>query len=138
VGRDVTVTIAGAQGNIVIPSSQVTHFDAKPLKREDWSRPLNSPPEPLYMPDGWRGTIEIDRSDATLDTFQATLEANFWNGSNQLSGTIVQTIVEDNGSITQYQYNNVMFWVEDPGNFRADGKVSQRMEFSAGIRLRIT
>lgn len=139
VGRDVTVTLSGPGGTtIVIPASQITHFDAKPLKREEWARPLNSPPQPIYMPDGWRGTVEVDRLDATLDTFQSRLESNFWGGINTANGTAIETITEDNGSITQYQFNNVMYWVEDPGTFRADGIVRQRMEFCAGQRIRIS
>lgn len=139
VGRDVTVTLAGPGGvSIIIPSSQVTHFDAKPLKREDWHRPLNSPPMPIYMPDGWRGTVEFDRGNNTLDQFQATLESNFWNGTNTLSGTILETITENDGSVSQYQFDGVMYWVDDPGNFRADSKVQQRLEFCAGTRTPVT
>lgn len=139
VGRDLVVTMAGPGGqSIVIDSDQVTHFDAKPLKREDFARPLNSPPRPLYIPDGWRGTVEVDRADATLDTFQSNQEANFWNGQNILSGTMLETITEDDGSVTQYQFTSVMYWVEEPGTYRADGKVMQRIDFCAGQRKRIS
>lgn len=138
IGRDVTVTIAGPGGQaIVIPANQVTGFNAKPLKREEWARPLNSPPQPIYTPDGWRGTIDVDRQDATLDTFQSNLEAAFWGGQNTLSGTVLETITEDDGSITQYQYNSVMYWVEDPGSYRTENLIKQRMEFCAGQRIRV-
>jgi hypothetical protein len=139
VGRDVTITLAAQGGtSIVIASSQVTQFDAKPAKKEDWSRPLNLPPMPIYIPDGWTGTVTVDRQDDTLDAFQASLEANFWAGGNTPSGTILETITESNGSVTQWQYNNAMFWVADPGRFQADGKVSQTLDFCSGTRVRIT
>jgi len=137
VGRDVTVTISGAGGNnIIISSDQVTHFEARPVKRQDWARPLNLPPRPLYMPDGWQGTFEVDRADATLDSYQADLESEFWNGQNILAGTLLETITEDDGSVTQYQFDGVMYWVEEPGAFRVDGIVRQRVEFCAGRRRR--
>jgi hypothetical protein len=92
VGRDVTVTISGPGGtSIVIPASAITSFNKRPGKREDYSRPLNSPPIPLYMPDGWRGTFSVDRQDPTFDTFQASQEANFWADQNVLSGTILES-----------------------------------------------
>lgn len=139
-GRDVQVVLnqvggGNLTGNTVLSPAQITGFDAKPMKREVWARPLNSPPAPIYMPDGWKGTIEVDRMDSTLDAYQAGIEANFWNGVNLVSGTITETITEDDGSQTVIQFNNCMFWVEDPGSYKADGNVTQRVEFSAGQRV---
>jgi hypothetical protein len=137
VGRDVTITMAGSGGTIVIPSAQVTHFAAKAMKKQTWSRPLNSPPQPIYMPDGWQGSVSVDRADSTLDTFQSTLESNFWNGRNTLAGTIMQTITEDDGSTTQFQFINAMFWIENVGDYAADGIVKQSIEFCSGERKRV-
>lgn len=139
VGKDATITITGPGGtSIVISADQVTDFDPKPMKKEIWSRPLNSPPKPIFMPDGWTGTITVDRADATLDTFQATLEANFWNGVDTLAGTILQTVTETNGAVTQYQFTGVMFWVSEVGSYKADGLVTQQIEFAASLRTRVT
>lgn len=138
VGRDVTVTMTGPGGTtVVIPATAITNFDAKPHMRKEWSRPLNVPPQPIYIPDGWTGVIEVDRTDATLDTFQATLEDAFWNGKNTLSGMILQTVTEDDGSVTQYQYESVLYWVDNPGNYRAEGRVTQHIEFCSSRRTRI-
>jgi len=138
VGRDVQIVMNSPTGNgvggTVIPPDQITSFDAKPMKKEVWARPLNSPPQPIYMPDGWKGTIEVDRMDATLDTYQATIEGNFWQGTNTASGIVTETITEENGNQTVIQYNGCMFWVEDPGSYKADGNIVQRVEFSAGER----
>lgn len=138
VGRDVLVTIGGPGGaNIVIPAFQVTKFTKRPLKKEDWSRPLNGPPIPLYMPDGWRGTVDVDRADATLDTFQAALEATYYAGQNTLSGTILESITENNGSNTQYRYDGVMFWIEEPGDAHQDKKIDQKLDWCASTRKRV-
>jgi hypothetical protein len=138
VGRDVVVTIAGPGGTpIVIDAADVTHFTKRPLKKDDWSRPLNSPPIPLYMPDGWRGTVDVDRQDPTLDTFQANLEATYWAGQNILAGTMLESVTEPNGTNSQYRYDDVMYWVEDPGDASADKRVSQRLEWCCGTRKRV-
>jgi hypothetical protein len=138
VGRDISITLAGpGGGTIVIPASAVTHFTKRPLKKDDWSRPLNSPPIPLYLADGWRGTVDIDRQDASLDTFQANLEASYWAGQNILSGTMLESITETNGTSSQYRYDDVMYWVEDPGDGTPDKKVSQRIEWCCGTRKRV-
>lgn len=138
VGRDVSVQASAPGGaSMIIPSTDVVHFEKRPLRREDWSRPLNSPPIPLYQPDGWRGNIGVDRQDATLDTFQAGLEAAYWAGQNTQSSTILETITEVNGSITQYRYDGCMFWVEDPGPATADRRLVQRLEFCASTRKRV-
>lgn len=139
VGRDITVTITGPGGNsIVISSDQVTSFDAKPGKRQVWSRPLNVPPKPIYMPDGWQGTIHVDRADATLDTFVNQLEQTFWGGQNVLPGSILETITEDDGSVTQWHFPNCMFWVNQPGTYHADGIVAQELDFCCGQRIRVS
>lgn len=137
VGRDVVVVFnqPGAGnliGGTIIESAQIISFDAKPMKREVWARPLNSPPMPIYMPDGWKGTISVERKDATLDTYQSVIEQDFWSGTNVASGTITETITEVNGGTTVITYTGCMFWVDDPGAYKADGTVVQRMEFSAG------
>lgn len=134
-GRDVTVTIVGPGGtNVILDPTQVTQFDAKPLKKEDWSRPLNLPPIPLYMPDGWRGTIQADRKDSSLDDMQDAQELSFWAGQNMRSGTIMETITESDGSLTQRRFDNCQFWVEEPGAYHGEGKITQRVEFCASTR----
>lgn len=138
VGKDVKVTITSAGQNgvqaIVLDPTQITQFEAKPMKKEDWSRPLNVPPQPLYMPDGWKGTIEVDRKGNTLDMFQAAFENNFWNTNQNIVGGFIQEyITEPNGTMTLKTYANCMFWVDDPGTAKADGKIPQKIEFSAGI-----
>lgn len=138
VGRDVTVNMVGPDGvNIILSPEQITNFTAKPLKREDWSRPLNSPPQPLYMPDGWKITIACDRKDASLDSYQSDVEQAYWSGQNMLAGTILQTVIEANGTTTQYRFDSVQFWIEEPGNYVADGKVNQHIEASAATRKRV-
>jgi hypothetical protein len=132
VGSDVTVSVAGPGGTaIVIPASEITAFDKRPMKREAVSRPLNGPPIFLYMPDGWRGTFGVDRQHSTLESFQAQLEASFFAGTNLLSGTILETITEPNGTTSHYQYTGVMLWVEDPGAAMAERKITQRVEWCA-------
>lgn len=138
VGRDVTITMVGANGvDLVLAPDQITNFDAKPIKKEDWSRPLNLPPKPLYLPDGWRGTVQLDRQDSSLDQFQSDYEQQYWNGENMLPGTILQTITEDDGTTTQYRFDGCMFWVEEPGQWHDGGKISQRMEFCASTRKKL-
>lgn len=138
VGRDITVNMVGPDGvQIILPPDQVTGFDKRPLKREDWSRPLNGPPQPLYMPDGWHITFDADRKDETLDTYQSDQEQAYWAGENMLSGTILETITETDGSVTQYRYDGVQFWVEEPGNAKADGLVKQRVTGAASRRRRV-
>ena len=139
VGRDVTVTLAGPGGTgIVIPANSVTHFTKRPIKKEDWSHPLNLPPIPLILHDGWRGTVEVDRQDSTLDSFQAALEANYWAGLNNLSGTILESITETTGKNSQFRYDDVLYWVSEPGDGTPDRKLSQRIEWACGTRKQVS
>jgi hypothetical protein len=139
VGRDYMIAINGPGGTTaVIPSSQITNFTKSPKKREDWSRPLNLPPIPLYVPDGWQGGCSIDREDNTLDTFQASNEANFWAGQSVLSGTIIESVTEPSGTVSQFRYDDVMFWVSNPGSATVDRKVEQHLEWCSGTRKRIS
>ncbi len=58
----------------------------------------------LELPQGWEGSIEVERADNTLDDYFAALEANYYSGKNITTATITETIQEPNGSISQYRY----------------------------------
>lgn len=53
--------------------------------------------------DGWSGSFDIERQDATLDNYFAQLEANYYAGINESPAQIYETIQEANGAVSQFR-----------------------------------
>jgi len=83
---------------------------------------------------GWSGTFTFQRNSNVLDKYIALQEAQYYVGSDQLPGTITQTITEIGGALTQIQYTNVVLVLEDAGTFSGTEIVTQRFSFKASRR----
>jgi hypothetical protein len=53
--------------------------------------------------------------------------------TKELSGRVAIMLTKDLIS----RYDDVMYWVEDPGDATADKKVSQRVDWCCGTRKRV-
>lgn len=134
VGKDVVITLNMPSGILRV---NLTMFDAKPVFLDLKSRPLNSPPVHMNIPDGWKGSAKVDRQDASLDDFTAQAEAAYWAGQNVLKGSITQTVTEPDGSTSRYRFTNVSLKITDPGSWSAEKLVDQSLEFEASRRIKV-
>jgi hypothetical protein len=102
------------------------------------SKPLSGVPVFGVIPDGWKGSCRMDRRDPTIDSYFAGLEAAYFNGTNQIAGTIYETINEPNGSVTQWRYTGVILKLEKAGDFSGDKKVEQSVSFMASQKIQVS
>lgn len=135
IGKDTRVVVIGPYGRI--DPKHIVNFTAHQTVNKVRTQPLNKPRLQRDLPNGWDGTIEIDRSDSTLDDLAAAIEQAFWTGQAIPMGTIYQYIDELNGSTSTYQFDNVTMNVPNAGSYQAETPVKQTLEWSASRRRKV-
>lgn len=116
---------------------RVTGFEAKPRYAERESHGLDGQNRHLPIPAGWEGSFEIDRADNAADAFVALTEAVYYAGGGIQPGTIVETITNPDGSLSQYQFQLVTLMLREGGQWKGDDKVMMRFDFRATQRVQI-
>lgn len=135
-GMDVALDINAAGGPIRI--SKIMNFDSKPKVTNTEITPLNGQTDELVVPKGWTGSFEAERTDATLDDWWATFEANYYAGVQQDPATITETIQEPGGGSSVYRYTNVIMTLTGAGKKEGDKTIRQSVSFTARRRLKVS
>ncbi|AJG19071.1 hypothetical protein [Cupriavidus basilensis] len=137
VGRDgYQITIIDSNAGPV-SFSGITSFEAKPAFVKLKSVNVNGRIIHRNVPDGHSGTLELDRQDSSFDDYFANVEANYFAGLPPGAVFITHTINELDGSVSQWQYSDVALAPEDAGTWKGQDKVTERMTFDAGRKIRI-
>ena len=137
VGRDISLSInTGNGGQLTIPG--ITDFQADPITSTLQSKPLGSPPIHGFVPNGWNISLKLDRQNSIADDYWANFEAAYYAGGNQVGGTILETINEPDGSVTQWRYTGVVLKLDKAGDFSGDAKVMQSLSGFASQRVKVT
>jgi hypothetical protein len=136
IGKDLTFTVVGPNGNITL--NGVTDYTIKPMFTKLKHKGIDGAVQNGAIPDGWDITIKLDRQDNTLDVLFAALETSYFAGQNIANGTISETITEADGSVTQFQYTNVSFVLDDAGSWKSDSFIPISITGSASRRLQLS
>jgi hypothetical protein len=134
-GKDISLVIQTQQGPLQI---QLTDFSANPKVGEIESTQITGRTIQAYTPRGWNVSFKFDRFDSTADDFWAAFEAAYYAGIDQLPGTIFQTIKENDGSVSSYQFNGVVIKLDKAGDYAGDKKVDQSFSGMATERVKVT
>ena len=141
VGTDLSITIYNNQtGASVLLDGKRTRFRSKDKSKMIKSDPIDNGgiPDHRILPDGWNGTIEVDRQSDDFAALYAQLEAAYYAGQGQQFFTITAT--EPNlrtSGIARYQYTNCVFHNYDPGEWSKETQVKVSVEFEAAQRLKV-
>ena len=134
-GHDVAIEITDASGaNLEIPIK--TGWDKKQITESVRSRPLNGPSINEEDPLGWEGSVDIDRSNATVDNWIASREAAFYAGQTVRQFTILETIQEVGGGYTQWRYTGCACKLSDAGKAERGKTVVMKLDWTAGRRIK--
>jgi len=136
VGKDVTLQVVTPQGPLNLPVT-TTGFESKPQYSKLRSKGLDGVNRGANIPDGWEGSITLDRSNSVVDDFFAAQEAGYYAGQNVLNATITETIREINGSVSQYRYIGVCLSFDEAGSKKGDQLISQTIGFYASQRIKV-
>lgn len=134
VGKDVSICLNTSKGTLNIPAAAITKFDATPDTSQEARKGLDGVTRYAVFPNGWKGSLEIDRMNNAVDDFWRQYEEDYYAGINLLPGTINETIQEADGSINQYRYEGVMFDLKDAGSREADKVIKMKLDFYASRR----
>jgi len=138
VGRDVTFSIA--DGNTAVPILQfsiVTSFDRKAEMVEIKVKGIDGVCRYFYLPDGWKGSIELERAGPEADDFFSTLEQLYYDGRTVLWGQIIETIQEVGGNISQYRWTRVTMKLSDAGKLEGDKSIKIKIDWAASRRVKV-
>jgi hypothetical protein len=135
VGRDVSVDFLGPTGPVRF--NLITGFESMPDTNEVKIKGLDGIVRFLSLPDGWRGTLEVERGDSVMDDYFAQLESQYYSGLNIQALTITQTVQEPGGNVSQYRYEGVVLKLDSAGSWKGDDSVKQKISFMASRRKKI-
>jgi len=135
VGKDVTLTVLNPNGNLAMAG--LTSFTAKPMFTDIKSKRLDGKTYFGEIPDGWSGSFKLDRTDPSVDIFFANLEAGYYAGQNNPSGTIQEVISEADGTTTTWRYDGVVLKLDDAGDWKGDARVEQSITFNATTKVKV-
>jgi hypothetical protein len=137
IGHDVTVTIFDFATQATVSFPARTGFTAEPMTKTINSEPLNGPPLFAEAPNGWKGTFDFDRTDASIDVYFANYEKTYYGGGNPLNGSVTETIQEKDGSVSQFEFSGVAMRLAQAGSWKSAEKVVQRIDWNASTRYQI-
>jgi hypothetical protein len=135
VGRDVTLTIFTTAGTV--ETDNLKNFNAKQLTSDVKVVLITGIMLPAYLPEGWEGNFDFVRTDSSIDDYFAALEAGYYSGQDLPTGTITETITNVDGSISEYQFQNVAMRLADAGSWSGNKDVELKVEFIASTRVKI-
>lgn len=86
---------------------------------------------------GWKGSAVFQRNSNAIDSYIALQETNYYLGADQLPGTITETIKENDGTVSQYQYTNVVLVLEDGGTSSGTDIIKQTLSIYASRKIQL-
>lgn len=135
IGRDTQLVVMGPNGRIDL--THVTGFESRQLTHSVRVSRLDGTHLGVELPRGWEGSFEVERGSSEIDDFIAAAEQQYFHGGAVPNGTMYQYVTETDGSISTYQYDNVVFRLASAGAWKGDASVKQKLDFFSARRRRI-
>jgi hypothetical protein len=135
VGSQTTLNIIA--NGAIINSTILTSFEAQQVTEKIKSIGIDGVSRPRHLEEGWQGTLGYDRADAVMDTFFAAKEAARYAGVNPPVIQITETVNEQNGSISKFNYTGVTMTMSSGGNRVGNNKVEVKVDWEASRRIQV-
>lgn len=136
IGRDCTLSLVTPEAG-TINLSVLMDYEPKPKVKKDMVIPMNGDNIPLQFLEGWDGDMTMERSDGTIDSYWALVEANYFNGVPQQGATLTETIVNPDGSTNIFRYESLLLTPESMGSWKGDTDVPIKLSFQAARRIKV-
>ena len=133
VGKDITFSVVTPPATLTLTGE--TDYSVKPMFSKLTHKGLNGISDHAVVPDGWQIDIRFERKDPTVDRYFAQYEADYYNGVNLKNGTILETIQEADGSISQFRYTNVSLELTSAGDWKGDAFIPISVTAMASRRI---
>lgn len=86
---------------------------------------------------GWSGTFVLERNTPFTDAYFAAQEASYYLGADQIAATITETITENDGTVSQWQYTGCVLTLEDAGSYSGTEIVKQSVSFMGARKFQL-
>lgn len=136
IGKDIAIDVTLPTGTI-LNIDRVTSFDKKQMTTHLSSKGMDGLHRHAEIPDGWQGTITIDRAGPSIDNFFAALEANYYATGNISPVRITETIQDTDGTTTQFRYEGCSLKLSEGGSSTSDKYVSQKIDWMSSVRKKV-
>ncbi len=135
VGRDITLNVMTPNGPLTI--NKITGFSTKQEVSKSKVKRLDGINDPLRFFEGWSGSFDVERSDSIIEDYFVKLEDNFYTGQNEQLCSIMETIANPDGSVSQYRYERVILALENAGEWKGDSSVKIKVSFEAARKKQV-
>lgn len=137
VGSDYYVQLVTQEGGVLdVPSDYISSFQKRRESSTETRRGIQGRTMSHQSPNGYSGSFNIDRHSPTIENFFIDLDQQYYEGRRQLPGSILETIREIDGSVSQYEYRGVKFNLEDLGTVEQGKRVTMTLTFTSTDRIR--
>lgn len=138
VGTDYTLSYFDGDTQQIVDLGDVQVIDIKAQKHDIVSRPYNNVPRYGYVPDGFRIEFTITRQASVMEDLMVTFSKNFNTFGTVVSpGYLNQSTTNTDGSISRYQYNNVVIFLTDHGSISREKIVTLKLEAMASDKVQL-
>lgn len=135
VGTDYSLSYFDGNTGAIVDLGDVQNVKINALKHELKSMPFNNVPRYGYVPDGYRIDFTIVRNTPTLENLMVTFSQNFNLGNVQQPGYLNETTNNPDGSISRYQYTNLVIFLDDHGDISREKPVMLRLTAMASDKV---
>lgn len=135
IGKDITYSVVTPSG--VLSLNGKTDYSIKPMFTDIKHKGLDGITSHGVIPDGWQIDMKFDRTDPNVDIYFAQREADYFSGVNQQGGTIFESIIEKDGSITSFRYTNVILKYDSAGDWKGDSLIPISVSAMASRRYQV-
>lgn len=134
IGRDCVLNVITPSGPLRFPL--LNSFEANPDLSDEKRVALDGITRHAVFHEGWSGSLSFDRSDNNFEDYWAQVESDYYAGLNNASATIIETITEVNGAVSQYQFTGVVLKPKF-GEWAGNKVVTNGCAFMATRRIKL-
>lgn len=136
-GTDYSVLFYDGASGVLVDLGDVQDVRISALKHDIASRTFNGPPRFGYVPDGYRIEFTITRTAPQLEQFFLLQASNFNLGKVQSPGFLNVSVNNADGSISRYQYQNLVLFMPNLGELARDKVVTLHVEGMASTWVKL-
>ena len=137
-GVDYSLMYYDGTSGTLIQLGDVQDVTINAMKHDIKSSPYNDDPRYGFVPDGFSIEFSITRTGSILEDLMVTFANNFSAGQVQKPGYLNQSIINPDGSVSRYQYTNMVIFLTDHGNISRDKTVTLKLTGRASRKVIIS
>ena len=137
VGTDYTFSYFSGQTGQLVNFGDVQNVNVTAQKHNIATRPYNAVPRFGYVPDGFKIDFTITRAVSLLEDISIAYSQAFNVGAVIQPGFLNETILNNDGTVSRYQYTNCVVFVTHHGDISREKTVTIRVEGMASDKISI-